>query len=502
MKIIVYSEVNADNASTSLGKPDYSYYFVLKDYLPALKKMGEVIIAKSIEDIDKIYSANGEKDCVFLSFTPPQKTPQNLNCPTFPVFAWEFSTIPNEHWLDDPNQNWAEVLKHFGQAITHSELTVSAVKQASGNDMLIESIPAPVWDRCQGLYEQVKSRALDAVQQIDIKKAIVFDTNNPEHRQCIPNHDEIKHAVSVARSPDKQPKPTKKEIRSKFIDEWRENVLKPFSPFLYRATSSNEHLSKRFSSGSGNIRVKNIVEPTSVEGSDFFDSPVLTPGDHQLELSGVIFTSLFNPYDGRKNWGDMMMGFIAAFKDNPDATLVFKLAHHKYKAAFNDMLMCMALMGDFKCRVVIIHGYLSADSYQKLMTSTHYIVNASYGEGQCLPLMESLSAGIPAIAPRHSAMVDYINEDIAFIVDSWEDATAWSHDPRLAYRTLRHQIHWESLVDAYKKAYRRVKESPMLYRHMQEAANQRMKNHCSEAVAITKMQSLFSRMKEASSESQ
>src|SRR5690606_23630259 len=117
-----------------------------------------------------------------------------------------------------------------------------------------------------------------------------------------------------------------------------------------------------------------------------------------------------------------------------------------------------------------------------------FVVNASHGEGQCLPLMEFLSCGKPAIAPRHSAMLDYIDQDVAFVVDSWLNATAWPHDPRVAYRTLHHQIDWASLVRCYRAAYDCVTQEPERYAHMSVAAIERMRSHCSQAVARSQLE--------------
>jgi glycosyltransferase involved in cell wall biosynthesis len=219
--------------------------------------------------------------------------------------------------------------------------------------------------------------------------------------------------------------------------------------------------------------------------------PEWLPTDSRLELSGVIFTALFNPYDGRKNWADMLTAFCAAFRDVPDATLVFKLGHREYESAMHDMLIWMARMPTYKCRVVLLHGYLEGSDFDSLIRASAFAVNASHGEGQCLPLMEFLSCGKPAIAPRHSAMRDYIDEEVAFVVDSWLDASAWSHDPRLAYRTCRHQLNWASLVSAYKAAYECVKKDPERYKRMSDAAIERMRLHCSQAVATERMQSFM-----------
>jgi hypothetical protein len=77
MKFLVYSEVSAARIATSMGLPEYSYYFVLRDFLPVLKALGDVQVVEDPEQqVDALYDqacAAGER-CLFLSFSPPQKT--------------------------------------------------------------------------------------------------------------------------------------------------------------------------------------------------------------------------------------------------------------------------------------------------------------------------------------------------------------------------------------------------------------------------------------------
>ena len=42
MLIIVYSETNDETLKENLGKPEYSYYFVLNEFLPVLRQLGTV----------------------------------------------------------------------------------------------------------------------------------------------------------------------------------------------------------------------------------------------------------------------------------------------------------------------------------------------------------------------------------------------------------------------------------------------------------------------------
>ncbi len=509
MKFLVYSQVTAEQIAASLGLPEYSYYFVLRDFLPVLRQLGDVLVIEHPDvEVDPLYDAAcaaGER-CLFLSFSPPQKTPLGLRCPTIPVFAWEFSSIPNEHWLDELSQDWRHVLEKCGQGISHSGLTVEAVRAEMGEAFPAISIPSPVWDKYQSLREQPGVLPLHKSIRIQVRSGVVLDTHDVALEPYMPGADAVAKAVAAARAPksaedqtpagasveQRAPQQSPLQITRRYLGEWYLRVLRELLPRLpgpalvvplVPATIELviEDCDQR-------LEPRNQVEPSALPKSGL---KPLTPewglSECSFELSGVVFTSLFNPYDGRKNWVDMLTAFCAAFKDTADATLVFKLGHHEYQSALNDMLMCMARMPEFKCRVVLLQGFLDKAEFDSLIRASAFVVNASHGEGQCLPLMEFLSCGKPAVAPRHSAMLDYIDEEVAFIVDSWLDATAWSHDPRLAYRTLRHQIDWSSLVEAYLAAYRCVQDEPSRYARMSATAIDRMRGHCSQAVTAQKL---------------
>ncbi|WP_415753902.1 glycosyltransferase [Pseudomonas leptonychotis] len=516
MKFLVYSQVTAEQIAASLGLPEYSYYFVLRDFLPVLQQLGDVLVIEHPEvEVDPLYDAaraTGER-CLFLSFSPPQKTPLGLRCPTIPVFAWEFSSIPSEHWLDELNQNWRYVLQACGQGISHSGLTVQAVKVELGEAFPIVSIPSPVWDKFQSLREQPGALPLHRCIRIQVRSGVVLDTHDVALEPYMPGPDAVAKAVAAARAlkpTDSQaqtqadtpvaqhsPQQSRLQITRRYLGEWYLRVLRELLPGLPGSKPAQPAASASvelvIEDGGLRLEPRNQVEPSSLPKSGVKPlTPEWSLNECNFELSGVVFTSLFNPYDGRKNWVDMLTAFCAAFKDTADATLVFKLGHHEYQSALNDMLMCMARMPKFKCRVVLLQGFLDKAEFDSLIRASAFVVNASHGEGQCLPLMEFLSCGKPAIAPRHSAMLDYIDEEVAFIVESWLDATAWSHDPRLAYRTLRHQIDWSSLERSYRAAYHCAVHEPERYARMSATAIQRMHGHCSQAVTAQKLRQFLS----------
>lgn len=475
MKFLVHSAMDATTVVKNFGEPEYSYYFVLREFLPLLSSLGEVIlISDPAQQVDHHYAAAqaADVDCVFLSFTPPHLTCRGLQCPTIPVFAWEFSSMPDEAWWPEcPEHDWRLCLSQCAGAIVHSEYSRHAVQALMGDDYPVISIPAPLWDRLESL-RSVPPSAHAQPLRIDIENGVVFDTRDPQLQPWLPTPEEIAQSVAESRAlipinerhGYRRTRPTfLAAMRRRWVRWYRQrsNVPRRWHPVLDR-------LSERW-------------DPWQ-------------PGRRRLELSGVVFTSLFNPQDGRKNWVDMLTAYCDAFRHNPHATLVFKLGHNRYEAPIRDMLMTLSRLEAFQCRVILLHGFLSDESYLKLLRGTHYALNASYGEGQCLPLMEYLSCGKPAVAPQHSAMADYMDDQVGFPVNSWADATAWPHDPRVAYRTLRHQVDWVSLRDAFIDAYHCAHRQPERYRQLSSNAIERLRKHCSVGAATPALEGLLTHL--------
>ncbi len=88
--------------------------------------------------------------------------------------------------------------------------------------------------------------------------------------------------------------------------------------------------------------------------------------------------------------------------------------------------------------------------------------------------MEFLSAGKPALAPRHTAMADYLDERMAFVVEGALEPTCWPHDPTGMLVTHRHRLNWESLMQAFRRSHALATGEPQLYTQMSRAASRGM----------------------------
>lgn len=104
MNFILYSDVNDRSISQSLGRAEYSYYFVLKAYRPVLESLGQVHVVSSAAEVDPLYRQlqQAGQDSLFLSFAPPHKTPTDLQCPVVCVIAWEYDSIPVDLVIKTP----------------------------------------------------------------------------------------------------------------------------------------------------------------------------------------------------------------------------------------------------------------------------------------------------------------------------------------------------------------------------------------------------------------
>jgi len=189
-----------------------------------------------------------------------------------------------------------------------------------------------------------------------------------------------------------------------------------------------------------------------------------------LTLTGVVYTCVLTPKCGRKNWRDIVTAFCYAFRNNDNATLLIKMVAHNKSEYFNDLHVLLTQLQPFECRIVALDGFLQSDDYQKMVAHTDFYVSAARAEGLCLPLMEFMHRGKPAITPCHTAMLDYVNDKGCFVIGSSKELVSWPHDESEIYNATWHRIKWVDLYDAYQQSYQMIIDKPKHYQNKACAA--------------------------------
>ncbi len=221
----------------------------------------------------------------------------------------------------------------------------------------------------------------------------------------------------------------------------------------------------------------------------------------EICVGGVVYTSVFNPDDGRKEWIDLLSAFIWAHSDNSNTTLILKLILSEGAQSAEFVWDCVVNLKPFQCRVLIIHGYLDERTYENLISSTNFVVNSSRGEGQCLPLLEFMSAGVPAIAPSHTAMSDYVNSENSLVVQHTKEWASWPQDLRFLLKCFTFPIDWNSLRLAYVTSYEIAIKNEAQYELMRRSAYETMKEYCSNKVVSIAFNKFLIKVKAQQSDS-
>lgn len=144
-------------------------------------------------------------------------------------------------------------------------------------------------------------------------------------------------------------------------------------------------------------------------------------------LTPVVFFTMFNAHDYRKQIRPLLDAFIQFSTRNPNALLLMKVASvHADKADSFDILrdqlhdpegMIPPLISD---RIWLTTEIMSREQLNALMDIGAYYVSTSHAEGQNLPLIEAMLRGAVPVSVDHTAMSNYIAADNAAVIRSEE----------------------------------------------------------------------------------
>jgi len=443
--VILTSYLKQAPRGKRLGAPGYSYDIVARLLLPLLERWGEVVPVPCdpgcIESAIREARQRGLQP-IQLSVLPFQDLYLTSSAPNVVFPFWEFPDVPAEAFDGNPRNNWVATANRCDLLLVCGQLTVETFQRA-GIRTPIRIVPVPTPEE----YFHLPRWSAQLTTRI-VCSAYAFP--HPD----VPAH-ELWDAPDVEQHEENRPaRPSLKRAllgRLRMTYRW---LMKPLIPPIVHEA------------------IRHRARPI---GHDPWRSYLWSCRREELELSGIVYTSIFSPHDGRKNWQDLLSGFVLALRDRPDATLIVKLIA-KDRLTVEKVLNYYRTLGlRHRCRVVFITEYLSAEQMLELARASAYYLTTTRAEGCCLPLLNYLSAGRPGVAPCHTAIGDYFGPEIGFVIRSSLERTIWPQDRRIRFKTMWHRLVWPSVVEQIRASYELARTDRAGYETLAAAAQTRMR---------------------------
>ena len=429
----------------NLGVPGYSHDIVMQLYVPILEQWGQVVhVANPAEELEAaITSADSQGLApLHLSVIPCQDAYLSARVPNVLMPAWEFPDIPDHDFGDNPQNNWVDVANRCDGLMVSGPFTEQAFRK-SGTTAPIHFVQVPT----ASSYFQLTDWDGEKKTVIECP-AYSFPEAKSETKKLAP--------IKLKRPPG----------GLKRVGKQIETVVRHTAKNALGGDAYNR-VSQRFRNLGGDVMPK--------------------PNLDRVELSGIVYTSIFNPNDGRKNWQDLITSFLAAVGDRTDVTLVLKLITRDPAAVTRFLRWYASRDISHQCKMVVIAEYLTEEQLVDLASASTYYIQTTRAEGNCLPLMNYLSAGRPGVTPCHSAISDYMTPTMGFIAESHPEPAAWPHDPQYRTRSSWGRLVWTSMVDQIRRSYQTVSEQPEAYQQFSQSARQAMRDWCSTEVVEQRM---------------
>lgn len=230
------------------------------------------------------------------------------------------------------------------------------------------------------------------------------------------------------------------------------------------------------------VPVRVISQPLNIKTiKTFVGSSQKVSFDPLTQRSFKFYT--IGEYIHRKNILDMVLAFNLAFDINDNVSLIIKTSKpglgssdaHRFMSKEIDNLKQHMNIGLHKNKEIIITDRLSDDDIFKLHNTCDCFVSSSRGEAFCRPVAEALCFGNTPIVTDHTGMIDYIDNQNGFIINSHKTPVVSSE------RTLSNDFdiynayeHWYqpniySLIEQMRKVYtmhRKDKEALNKKKHL------------------------------------
>jgi glycosyltransferase involved in cell wall biosynthesis len=173
-----------------------------------------------------------------------------------------------------------------------------------------------------------------------------------------------------------------------------------------------------------------ITKPIKVISQPLDTNFIAQNKDHKLDFNHILNKSFkfyfIGEYTERKNIKDLIIAFHLAFDISQPVTLVLKTSisgmssNESYKTIEKDIDSIkkqLNISSRYK-KEILVTEKLSYKDLIGLHNSCDCLVMPSYGEAFCRPAAEALCLGKMPIVTDNTGMVDFINNDNGFVVQS------------------------------------------------------------------------------------
>lgn len=429
------------------GDDCYSYFFVQRAFLPLLERYSaveEVPEPRSRLDEAVADARRGRLAPLHLSFLPPQYMPLASDAPNIAFPFWEYPDIPDYDVAGKPENNWARMANRLDLLVTACDFTRDAFRRA-GVTTPAHVVPVPVADSYFRLadWQPGERTVLDCT---------CFLLPAARSTGRLVGHRAAARAVMA-------------DARDRLRGVYHRRVRPWLPAMLHRGLARSTR------------RVAG--QPVALPTEPF---PLPYAASDRLELSGIVYTSILNPFDIRKNWRGLVEGFLRGLADQADAMLVVKLAVSRTmrQEGLHNLLTFYQRLGlRHRCRVAIVADYLSDEQMLRLASASVYYVNTARAEGACLPLQDYLAAGRPGIAPAHTAMKEYLDDRLAIAIPSRPEPTYWPWDPDQRITTTWHKLAVGDIAASFRSSHELITRDWPRYHAMSAYGRERMRGFVS-----------------------
>lgn len=433
--ILLTSGTGCDpNRGTNLGQANYSYAFVARQFTRLLEADFEL---RPLAAPAGGQPSVGWEVAAHLGFRPPHEYELLSGVKNVLIPAWEFPEIPRVPWVTDPRQDWARTANACDFILQLCEFTREAFERG-GVTTPMAVIPVPVAPE----YFEVDDWRADREIVVETPALVLGGRRANGGSDC-------------QKGPTRPTRPATSGGSSVWLRSARslyERCVHPLVPvWAERGVKAGLREARR---------QRALTRRGPVERVD------------QITLSGVVFTTVFNPFDRRKNWEDLLSAWQSALGERDGVTLVLKLVGNDPSGLDEVLSRCQALDLRGGARVIVLTGFLTDAQMVDLARATTWYVTSTRAEGACLPLMQWLAAGRPAVATCHTAIRDYFSDAQGLVVESHPEPCPWPHDPAQVFRTTWQRTVWSSLAEQLQRAYQLAVHDPRRYAELSQGARQ------------------------------